>query len=70
MVLGKQAGIKTRVGSELIRQTSYVHMFNEGADLKLLQMYAGHKSARSTRAIVKNTRPEIPSPLNKIDLNR
>lgn len=71
VLLSKNSGIKTKVTPELLRQTSFIHMFNEGIDLKVLQLYAGHKSMSSTRKIVTNhSRRDVPSALNKIDLHR
>lgn len=71
--LAAKAGIKKRVYTHLLRHCSFTHMVEEGTDLSLVQLLAGHSNIKTTRiyAHISHTRiSKIKSPLAGINLKR
>lgn len=56
---GNEAGIKTRLTPNIIRNSFAVHMLQNGADLKSLQELMGHEDIAATQAYLSVTKNRI-----------
>jgi site-specific recombinase XerD len=69
--LAEKAGINKRVYTHLMRHNCFTHMVENGIDINLIQILAGHKKVSTTMIythISHNIVSKINSPLNTIRL--
>lgn len=69
--LAKDAGIKKRVYTHLIRHCTFTHMVEDGVDINLIQKIAGHEDVKTTKIythISDSIITKIRSPLEHIVL--